>query len=272
MPIATVKLNTNAQIPQVGLGLWQMRDEAECKAAVKAALESGYTHFDTAQIYRNEQFLGAALQEAGAKRADLFITTKIWQDNFWWDDLEPSLDESLQKLQTDYVDLLLLHFPFSDVRRPAWRKMQEIYKSGKAKAIGVSNYTIRHLEELLNESDVVPAVNQVELHVFLQQPELLEFCQKHGIVVEAYSPLAHGEGMDDPVLQKLAKKHGKSPAQIMLRWCIQKDTVVLPKSVHPDRIKQNMELFDFELDADDMRQLTGLEKDLRTCWDPTHVQ
>jgi len=265
-------MNNKVQIPQVGLGLWHMRDEAECKAAVKTALDLGYTHFDTAQVYGNEAFLGEALKEAGAKRKDLFITTKIWNDNFWWDDIEPSLDESLEKLKTNYVDLLLLHFPVTETRGPAWRRMQDIYQSGKAKAIGVSNYTVRHLEELMATSGVVPAVNQIELHVYLQQPELLDFCKQHDIVVEAYSPLAHGYGLDNAALRTVAKKHSKSTAQIMLRWCIQQDTVVLPKSVTPERIKQNLELFDFELDGDDMQQLASLEQNLHTSWDPTHVQ
>ncbi|HSX05817.1 MAG TPA: aldo/keto reductase [Candidatus Saccharimonadales bacterium] len=272
MSVPTMHLNNGKSIPQVGLGLWRMKNRDECKAAVKTALDLGYTHFDTAQIYKNEAFLGEALKEAGATREDLFITTKIWNENQYWTDIDPSFEESLANLQTDYVDLLLLHFPVTELRRPAWRKMEAIYASGKAKAVGVSNYTVRHLEELLAESKLVPAVNQVEIHVFLQQPELIDFCHKHGIVVEAYSPLAHGEGMDDKVLATVAKKHGKSAAQIMLRWCIQQDTVVLPKSVHPDRIKENMEVFDFELDADDLQQLAGLEQDLRTCWDPTHVQ
>jgi diketogulonate reductase-like aldo/keto reductase len=272
MSVPTVKLSNGVKIPQVGLGLWLVKDEKECKSAVKAALEAGYTHFDTAQIYGNEQFLGAALKEAGAKREDVFITTKIWNENQYWTDIDSSLEESLKKLQTDYVDLLLLHFPVTELRRPAWKKMEQIYKSGKAKAIGVSNYTIRHLQELLDENEIVPAVNQVELHIYLQQPELVEFCQKHGIVVEAYSPLVHGEGMDNEVLQAIAKKHGKSVAQIMLRWCIQKDTVVLPKSVHAERIRENLELFDFELDAEDMQRLARLERNLRTAWDPTHVQ
>ncbi|MFA5004283.1 MAG: aldo/keto reductase [Candidatus Saccharimonadales bacterium] len=270
--VPALKLNNGTVIPQVGFGLWLNKDEQECKRSVRWALEAGYTHFDTAQIYRNEQFLGSVLREAGADRKKLFITTKIWNDNFFWDDIEPSLEESLKNLQTDYVDLLLLHFPVTETRRPAWRKMEMIYKSGKAKAIGVSNYTIEHLEELLRENEVVPAVNQVELHVFLQQPELLDYCNQHGIVVEAYSPLAHGVDMDDETLQSLAEKHNKTAAQIMLRWCIQKSLVVLPKSVHADRIRQNFGLFDFGLDDTDMQKISGLEKGLRTCWDPTHVR
>lgn len=267
----TVKLNTGREIPQVGLGLWLNKDEQQCKDSVAAALKAGYRHFDTAQIYKNEQFLGAALAESSVNRSELFITTKIWNDNFWWDDLLLSLDESLEKLRTDYVDLLLLHFPVTETRGPAWRRMEEACNAGKAKAIGVSNYTVKHLEELLRECSVKPAVNQVELHVFLQQPELIEYCQSNGIVVEAYSPLAHGHGLDDESLLAIAKKHGKTTAQIMLHWCIEQGLVVLPKSTHEKRIKENIELFDFKLDDEDLDRIKKLNKNFRTCWDPTNV-
>lgn len=267
----TVKLNTGREIPQVGLGLWLNKDEQQCKDSVAAALKAGYRHFDTAQIYKNEQFLGAALAESSVDRSELFITTKIWNDNFWWDDLLLSLDESLEKLRTDYVDLLLLHFPVTETRGPAWRRMEEACNAGKAKAIGVSNYTVKHLEELLRECSVKPAVNQVELHVFLQQPELIEYCQSNGIVVEAYSPLAHGHGLDDESLLAIAKKHGKTTAQIMLHWCIEQGLVVLPKSTHEKRIKENIELFDFKLDDEDLDRIKKLNKNFRTCWDPTNV-
>lgn len=267
----TVKLNTGREIPQVGLGLWLNKDEQQCKDSVAAALKAGYRHFDTAQIYKNEQFLGAALAESSVNRSELFITTKIWNDNFWWDDLLLSLDESLEKLRTDYVDLLLLHFPVTETRGPAWRRMEEACNAGKAKAIGVSNYTVKHLEELLRECSVKPAVNQVELHVFLQQPELIEYCQSNGIVVEAYSPLAHGHGLDDESLLAIAKKHGKTTAQIMLHWCIEQGLVVLPKSTHEKRIKENIELFDFKLDNEDLDRIKKLNKNFRTCWDPTNV-
>lgn len=272
MDIPELKLNTGTKIPQVGLGLWMNKDRAECVRTVEDALKVGYRHFDTAQIYGNEEFLGSALARTKVLRKELFITTKIWNDNFWWDDLIPSFEESLNKLHTNYVDLLLLHFPVTETRSMAWKKMEEVYKSGKAKAIGVSNYTIKHLEQLLKECEIKPAVNQVELHVFLQQPELIEFCKKHDIVVEAYSPLAHGYGIDNPVLTKIAKKHSKSNAQIMLRWCIQNGVVILPKTMHEARLKENMDLFDFELDKDDMKELKDLDKNYRTCWDPTNVQ
>lgn len=266
-----ITLPDGRKIPQVGLGLWQVKDEKECIETVKAALKAGYTHFDTAQIYGNEAYLGKALQESGTNRADLFITTKIWNDNQFWDDLIPSFERSLDELQTNYADLLLLHFPVTELRRPAWRQMELLQKDDRAKSIGVSNYTVKHLEELLSECSIRPAVNQVELHVFLQQPELVEYCKKNNIVLEAYSPLAHGYDMKNSAIAEIAKKHKKSYAQIMIKWCLDQGFVVLPKSVHADRIKQNIDVFDFELDQEDMKNLAGLDSDLRTCWDPTRV-
>jgi diketogulonate reductase-like aldo/keto reductase len=271
MPLPSIKLDNGTQIPQIGLGLWKVKKEKEAKQAVKWALEAGYRHFDTAQIYGNEAYLGAALKEAGVARKDVFITTKIWNDNQWWNDVIPTFEESLEKLQTDYVDLLLIHFPVTELRRPAWTRMEEIYRSGRAKAIGVSNYTIKHLEELLKECSVKPVVNQVELHVFLQQPELVAYCKQHDIVLEAYSPLAHGHNMDDSMLAEIAKKHSKSPAQIMIRWALQQGFVVLPKSVHQDRIQDNLAVFDFKLDSEDLAKLKTLDRNFRTCWDPTNV-
>ena len=266
-----MKLNNKINIPQIGLGLWKVKSESELQTAVSAALDSGYTHFDSAQIYGNEKMLGKALKIAGTKRSELFITTKIWNDNQWEDDLADSLEQSLEFLQTDYVNLLLIHFPVTQTRSMAWKGLELAYKQGKASTIGVSNYTVKHLEELLKECTIKPMVNQVELHVFLQQPELVEFCKKHGILIEAYSPLAHGYGFDDPVLISVAEKHSKTVQQIMLRWCIEIGVVPLPKSTNPDRIKQNAEIFDFKLDTDDIKQIKGLDKNHRTCWDPTNI-
>jgi diketogulonate reductase-like aldo/keto reductase len=183
----------------------------------------------------------------------------------------PSFEESLKKLQTDYVDMLLLHFPLTDLRQPAWLIMQDIYESGRAKAIGVSNYTVRHLEELLKTCKVRPAVNQVELSVVLQQPELVDYCKEQGIIVEAYTPLAEGHFFKDPTLAEIAKKHGKTVPQIMLRWCVDYGTVVLTKSVTPERIKENIDIFDFKLDDDDMSKIKALDQDHRTNWDPTNT-
>ncbi|MDB5183277.1 MAG: aldo/keto reductase [Candidatus Saccharibacteria bacterium] len=269
MSIPTTDLGNGLSIPNVGFGLWKNKDEAECIASVEMALKAGYTHFDTAQAYDNEQFLAAGLKKAGVDRKDVFITTKIKVENFLR--VEKSFAKSLENLDTDYVDLLLLHFPVTVLRHNAWKKVEAIHKAGQAKSIGVSNYMIRHLEHLLKDCEIKPAVNQVELHVFLQQPELVKYCQDNGIVVEAYSPLAHGKGLDDPVLAEIGKKHGKTSTQIMLRWCIEVGTIPLPKSTHEDRIQQNIDIFDFELDEEDMAKIKGIERNLRTCWDPTHI-
>lgn len=269
MTIPSTKLSSGQLIPNVGFGLWKNKDEQECVSSIKMALESGYRHLDCAQVYNNEQYLPLGIKAAEVNRKDIFITTKIGVQSFLR--VEKSFDTSLKKLDTDYVDLLLLHFPVTILRHSAWKHLEKIYKSGRAKSIGVSNYTIKHLEQLLKDCEVRPAVNQVELHVFLQQPELLTYCREQGIAVEAYSPLAHGKGIDDKVLAEIAKKHGKTPAQIMLRWCIEVGTIPLPKSVTPERIKQNLDIFDFKLDEDDMAKIKSLDKNMRTCWDPTHI-
>src|SRR5579864_110751 len=264
MAIPNLKMNTGASIPQIGFGLWRNTNSQECKDSVKAALAAGYTHFDDAQVYDNEEYLGEALKEAGADRKKLFITTKIGVRNFGYHRAQESFKVSLEKLQMDYVDLLLLHFPVSLLRGKSWKALEEIHEVGQAKAIGVSNYTVRHLKELLAEGNVRPAVNQVELSVVLQQPELVAYCKAEGIVVEAYTPLVEGHFFDDPALKEIAKKHGKSVPQIMLRWCIDYGTVALTKSVHPDRIRSNIEIFDFKLDKEDMAKLKKLDQDYRT--------
>lgn len=271
MHVPTSKLPGDVAIPQVGLGLWKVKDQTEFNRTFTAAYDAGYRHFDTAQVYGNEAFLGEAWHQSGAKREDLFITTKISIENFGSKHTPASFAHSLEYLQTDYVDLLLLHFPVPLLRERAWKAVEEIHDNGKARAIGVSNYTVRHLKEMKKYASLKPAVNQVELHVFLQQPELLDYCHEQGIQIEAYSPLAHAREMDDPVIIELAKKHSKSYAQIMLRWCLQKDLVVLPKSVTPERIRQNIEIFDFELDAVDMEKLAACDKNMRTCWSPVHI-
>lgn len=270
MDVSSIPLG-NGSIPQVGLGLWQVKDTAQFNEAFTTAIQAGYRHFDTAQIYGNEAMLGDAIKNSGVAREELFITTKIWLDNFPKGRLRRSFKTSLERLQTEYVDLLLLHFPVSLLRKGAWKALEDLRGEGKVKNIGVSNYAIKHLEEMKHYADVLPAVNQVELHVFLQQPELLEYCRNEGIVVEAYSPLAHARNNDNETIKAIAEKHGKSYAQIMLRWCIEQGLVVLPKSVTPSRITENIQLFDFALDADDIQGLESLDENLRTCWNPTRV-
>ena len=274
--VPNIKLNNGTTIPQVGLGLWEVKTKEECWTSIQTALDAGYRHFDSAQAYGNEASLGDVLGEAfrgqsNLTREDIFITTKLWNENQKAELALPAFEESLENLQTDYVDLFLIHFPQSDTRQKAWKVLETIYASKKAKSIGVSNYTITHLEELLDNTDIVPAINQVELHVFLQQKELQAYCAEKGIVIEAYSPLAHGKGLDDAALVEIGKKYLKSPAQIMLRWLTQNGMVVLPKSITPSRINENIDIYDFELSSKDLEVIGSLEKGLRTCWDPTDI-
>ena len=271
MKVPMVALADGHEIPQVGLGLWRVKDHAEFNTSFQAAATAGYRHFDTAQIYENEQFLGEAWRASGLKRKELFITTKIWIKNFGRHHLRKSFEESLQRLQTDYADLLLLHFPVTLMRKKAWQELEKIQAAGGAKSIGVSNYTVRHLEEMRGYATVLPVINQVELHVFLQQPELIKYCHERNIVIEAYSPLAHAKAMDNEVIAGIAKKHGKTYAQVMLRWCVEQDLVILPKSITPSRIRDNLRVFDFKLDPDDLRAIAKQDHEMRTAWNPVHV-
>jgi diketogulonate reductase-like aldo/keto reductase len=267
--VPNIKLNDGHEIPGIGLGLWRVTEPEQFHQAFRESIEVGYRHFDDAQKYMNEQMLVDDWVESGLKRSEIYITTKISIDEFGYDATKKSFQESLEKLRTDYVDLLLLHFPVTKTRQESWRALEDIQAAGGARSIGVSNYTIRHLEEMKTYARVTPAVNQVELHVFLQQPELLKYCKDNGIAVEAYSPLAHAANMgEDPVIKDIAAKHNKTYAQIMLRWCIEKDLIVLPKSVTPARIRENFAIFDFSLDAEDMERLATLDRNFRTCWDP----
>lgn len=271
MTIPTLTLASGYPIPSVAIGLWKVTDEIEFNTMFEAAVAAGYRHFDSAQAYNNEHLLGAALQRHTFTRDDIFITTKIDVRNFTHSKAKKSFAESLEKLQLEYVDLLLLHFPVPLLRKKAWLALEELQAAKKVKSIGVSNYTVKHLKELRQYAKVMPVINQVELHVYLQQPELLEYCRQQNIVVEAYSPLAHGKSPDNTVIQAIANKHHKTVAQIMLRWCLQQNTVVLPKSKTPSRLLENINIFDFLLDSEDMNQLSALDAGLRTCWDPTRI-
>lgn len=271
MTIPDIKLRDGNKIPQIGLGTWQSKDPGQFYEAFKAAIDAGYRHFDSAQAYDNEQYLGEAWQKSGLKREDIFITTKIAVQHFGARKAKQTFADSLQNIKTEYVDLLLLHFPVTLLRKKTWLALEEIHATGQAKSIGVSNYTIRHLQEMSNYSKIKPAINQVELHLFLQQPELVKYCQDNDIVVEAYSPLARSRETDDPVIQKIANKYGKTYHQIMLRWLVEQGLVILPKSVTPSRIADNIDIFDFMLSEEDMSELAKLDRDIRTCWSPVHV-
>jgi diketogulonate reductase-like aldo/keto reductase len=271
MKVPTVKLNDGRSIPQLGLGTWQSKDEAIYKAALKEAFKIGYRHIDTAQIYGNEQLLGEAWKASKLPRDEIFITTKINVINFGQKKLRSSFDDSLDRLQTDYVNLLLLHFPVPVLRKKAWLSLEDINASGMAKSIGVSNYTIRHLEELKTYANIKPAVNQVELHVFLQQPELIKYCKANDIRVEAYSPLARAHIMDNEAVKEIAEKYNKSYAQVMLRFLLELGLIVIPKSVTPSRIKENIDVFDFSLDKEDMNKLKKQDMNKRFCWSPVNI-
>jgi diketogulonate reductase-like aldo/keto reductase len=286
-------LNDGHLMPQLGLGVWQTRAGAPCEAAVLAALEAGYRHIDTAAMYGNEESVGAAVRASGIPREHIFVTTKLWNSDHG--NPERALDTSLRKLKFDYVDLYLIHYPVRE-RRQSWRALEALRSGGKARSIGVSNFTIRHLTELLGETKTIPAVNQVEFHPYLYQRELLEFCVARRIVVEAYSPLTKGERLKDPKLVAVAKKYStsgpqpvaprsrlslldrlsrrpetKSTAQILIRWALQHGLAVIPKSANRGRIFENADVFDFEISTDDMRLLDRFDENLRTCWDPTNA-
>jgi diketogulonate reductase-like aldo/keto reductase len=245
-----------------------IRAGANCETAVRAALEAGYCHIDTASFYGNEESVGTAIRASGVPRDQVYVTTKLWNSDHG--NPERALDDSLRKLKMDYVDLYLIHYPVRE-RVKSWHALEKFQSQGKARSIGVSNFTIRHLEQLAKESQVIPAVNQVEFHPYLYQKELLDYCHNQGIVIEAYSPLTHGERLNDAKLLKLAKTYGKSPAQILIRWALQHQMVVLPKSADRKRIAENAAVYDFEITAQDMQSLNEFNEDLRTCWDPTNA-
>ena len=265
---STVKLNNGIEIPLLGLGTYKMSKE-EAEQATLHALKTGYRHIDTARRYDNEDAVGRAIKKSGIPREDIFVTTKLWITDFLR--AERTFEQSRAKLGLDYVDLYLLHFPVSIVRKKAWKSLEKLYKEGRCKAIGVSNFTISHLTELLKVTDVVPAVNQVEFHPYLYQKKLWDFCKSKKIQLEAYSPLTHGKRLADPKLLTIAEKYNKTPAQILIRWHLQKNIVVIPKSVSPQRIEENASVFDFDIKEADMKKLDNFNENLRTCWNPEKV-
>jgi diketogulonate reductase-like aldo/keto reductase len=274
MPVtlkSTVQLNNGVSMPRLGLGVYLMRPGKVTYQAVKAALETGYCLVDTASMYRNEEDVGRAVRDSGVPREEVFITTKLWNGDHGYDSALRAFDASLERLGLGYIDLYLIHFPVPNLRNESWRALENILASGRARAIGVSNYTERHLKDLLRHASVVPAVNQVEFSPFLYQRDLLEFCRKQEIQLEAYAPLTAGRRLHDPRITAIAKKHGRTNAQILLRWAIQHEVVVIPKSTHPGRIEENAQVFDFELTSDEVSALDSLHDGFRSSWDPTAV-
>ncbi|MCW2693462.1 MAG: 2,5-diketo-D-gluconic acid reductase [Mycobacterium sp.] len=268
--VPSIRLNNGVEIPQLGFGVFQVPPD-EVIEPVTTAIRAGYRLLDTAAAYQNEEGVGKAIADAGVPREELFITTKLWNADQGYDNALRAFDASLQKLGIDQVDLYLIHWPLPKRDRyvETWKALEKIYADGRARAIGVSNFTERHLNRLLDETDVVPAVNQVELHPRLPQEELRAFHAQHGIATEAWSPIGQGKGLlDDPVIGAIAERVGKSPAQVVLRWHVQLGNLVIPKSVTPSRIRENIDVFDFELSAADLGELTALGSGDRVGPDP----
>ena len=270
-----VTLNDGITMPQLGLGVWKAEDGDEVENAVKVALETGYRLIDTAAVYRNEEGVGNALKNSGVPREELFITTKLWNADQGARNVRPALEESLKKLQLDYIDLYLIHWPMpaKDLYVETWQEMEKLKAEGLIKSIGVCNFNVGHLEKLIESSHTVPSVNQIELHPYLPQNEIREYAKQHDIKVESWSPIGGSKGslLDEPILTAIADKHGKSAAQIAIRWHLQNDLIVIPKSVTDSRIEENFDVFDFELDDDDMSRINSLENGKRQGPDPENM-
>ena len=273
-------LSNGVEIPILGFGTYKIEDDATALNSVREAIKAGYRHIDTASFYKNEENVGNGIREGlkitGLKREDIFVTTKVWNTEQGYENTLHAFNNSLQRLNMDYVDLYLIHWPvtkdyaneWQDRIKETWKAMEKLYNEGKIRAIGVSNFLVHHLEELISGCEIKPMVNQIEFHPGHNQKETVKFCKKHGIVVEAWSPLGRGVILENEFLSEIAKKYNRTIAQICLRWIIQQDIVALPKSVTRERIKSNFEVFDFELSQDDMDKITNMEPTGYTGSDP----
>jgi len=261
-------LHNGVQMPWVGLGVYKVKEGEEVKNAVRTALEIGYRHIDTAAFYENEEGVGQAIRESGIPREQVFVTTKVWNTDQGYETTLKAFDTSLKKLGFDYVDLYLVHWPVKGKYKETYKALEKLYKDGYVRAIGVSNFQIHHLQDVLADCEIKPMVNQVEYHPRLTQKELHAFCRENGIQLEAWSPLMRGEILNEPTIVEIGKKYGKTPAQVVLRWDLQNGVVTIPKSVTPTRIKENADLFDFSLTDEEMKQIDALNLNKRIGADP----
>lgn len=266
-----VELNNGVEMPWLGLGTFLMDETGEARRCVSRALEASCRLVDTASMYGNEEEVGLAIRESNVSREEVFVTTKLWNSDHGYDPAISAFHESLERLGIDYVDLYLIHWPVKEQRIESWRALETLYDEGLCRAIGVSNYMVHHLEELMDNAQVPPAVNQVQFHPWCYQKEVAAYCQKRDIVIEAYCPLARARKFGDPRLGPLADKYGKTPAQILLRWGIQHGAVVIPKTSHRERLYENADIFDFHIAPEDMEKLDSFNEDFHIGWDPTDV-
>ncbi|GIQ67216.1 aldo/keto reductase [Xylanibacillus composti] len=263
----TTTLNNGVNMPWLGLGVYKVEDGDEVISSVKAALETGYRHIDTAALYNNEQGVGQAIRESGVPREEIFVTSKVWNSEQGYESTLQAFEASRKRLGLEVLDLYLIHWPVKGKYLDTWKALMKLYKDGYVRAIGVSNFQIHHLQDIMDDSDIVPAVNQVECHPLLTQKPLLKFCRENQIQLEAWSPLMQGN-LDVPLLDELAAKYGKSKAQIIIRWDLQNEIVTIPKSVKPHRIAENAQVFDFELSEEDMQRIDALNQNKRFGADP----
>lgn len=266
-----ISLNNGTSIPQLGLGVYLLGPNSRSVEVMKAAVNHGYRHIDTAAFYGNEAEVGKAIRESGIPRSELYVTTKLWNNDHGYDSAIIAFERSIELMSLDYIDLYLIHWPVRAVRRESWRALEMLYKEGRCRAIGVSNYMVHHLEEVLEQCEVVPMVNQIEMHPFIYRyrSEVINLCLKNDICVECYSPLTKGIRLHDPDLLTTAENYGKSTAQILIRWGLQKGFVTIPKSGNLERIAENAHVFDFEIEDTDIKKLDQLNKNYSCTWDPT---
>ncbi|GEL77732.1 aldo/keto reductase [Tenuibacillus multivorans] len=263
-----VKLNNGIEMPGFGLGVYKAEEGREVVDAVRTAVDHGYRLVDTASFYKNEQGVGEGIREASVDRNDIFVTTKVWNDEQGYDETLRAFERSLDQLGFDFLDLYLIHWPVKDQFRDTWKAMERLYDEGVIKAIGVSNFHVHHLQNLMASANVKPVINQIEYHPHLTQEKVKQFCESEHIRLEAWSPMKKGRIFDDPTITEIADRYGKTPAQVILRWDVQNHVITIPKSVTPERIKQNADIFDFELTQDEMNQINAMNQNDRTGMNP----